>query len=263
SVGALRDPGTFALNSYLYAQGMKEVLEKQGVEIYENTKVVGVDRTGVSTEHGHRVSAKEIIVCVDRFLPWLKRLPKDVFHVETYMTVSKPLHPNDAKRLFPTGNLMMCDSDMIYQYYRITGDNRLLLGGGDFLTTYAYGESSRPQHIIPKLRRYLDKKFPGFQFEIEYVWPGLLGVSKDLVPIAGADREMPNIYYVAGATGLAWASGLGNYIAEKILTGRNDYDELFNPYRKFPFDPLMRFLQMFMTTPMAFGLSHAFVKYLR
>ena len=109
----------------------------------------------------------------------------------------------------------------------------------------------------------MKKKFSDVSIEIEYVWPGLLGVSKDLVPIAGEDKSNSRIYYVAGATGLAWALGLGTYMAEKVLTGRGDYDELFSPYRHFPLDPIMRLFQRIISTPMAFGLSHAFVKYLR
>lgn len=263
-VGALRYPGTFALNSYLYVQGMREVLLKRGVKIFEGTEVTGFDNNGVVVHGGvHRIEAKHIIFCVDRFLPKLKRLKKDVYHVETYLTISKPLKEGDARRLFPGGNIIVADSDMIYQYYRITGDHRLLLGGGDVLTTYAYTQSKKPEHIIPKLTRYIKKKFPGFDIEVEYVWPGLLGVSKDLVPLLGQDFKMPNVYYITTATGLAWATALGNYMGEKILEGRNDYDEVFSLHRKFPFDPLTRMLQPVMTTPMAFGLSHAFVKYLR
>ncbi|MBI2618148.1 FAD-binding oxidoreductase [Candidatus Kaiserbacteria bacterium] len=262
--GAIRYPGTFAINSYLYAQAMRDVLMKMGVRIFEGTDVSSIDARGVATADGRRrVNAEYIIVCVDKFLPRLKCFKKDVYHVETYLTLSKPLHEKDIARLFPSGHLMVTDSDMIYQYYRITGEGRLLLGGGNYLTTYAYGASKKPEQIIPKLARYMKKKFPDVSVEFEYVWPGLLGVSKDLVPLAGRDRSMPNVYYIAGASGLAWASGLGNYLGEQILNGRDDYDDLFSPYRTFPFDPIMRVLQHLITTPMAFGLSHAFVKYLR
>ncbi|MDP3725644.1 MAG: FAD-binding oxidoreductase [bacterium] len=263
-VGALRYPGTFALNSYLYVQGMREILLKRGVKIFEGTEVTDFDNKGVVVRGGaYRVLAEQIVLCVDRFLPEFKRFKKDVYHIETYLTISKPLKEEDAQRLFPSGNIIVADSDMIYQYYRITGDRRLLLGGGDYLTTYAYTQSKKPEHIIPKLTRYMKKKFPGFNIEVEYVWPGLLGVSKDLVPLMGVDRVLPNVYYITTATGLAWATALGNYIGEKILEGRSDYDEVFSLYRKFPFDPFMRMLQPLTTTPMAFGLSHAFVEYLR
>ncbi|MBI2109353.1 MAG: FAD-binding oxidoreductase [Parcubacteria group bacterium] len=261
--GAIRYPGTFAINSFLYAQAMREILIQKGVRIFENTAVSSIDASGVVTLDGHRVDATHTIICIDKFLPELRRFKKDVYHVETYLSLSKPLSQEIIKKMFPQGPFMMTDSDMIYQYYRVTGEGRLLLGGGDYLTTYAYKRSVNPEHIIPKLTRYMQKKFPNIPIEIEYVWPGLLGVSKDLVPLAGADKKMPNVYYVAGATGLAWALGLGTYIAEKVLEGRNDYDELFSLYRHFPLDPLMRAFQRLITTPMAFGLSHAFVKYLR
>lgn len=261
--GAVRYPGTFSINSFLYTQAFCNVLSKRGVSIFEKTNVSLIGHEEVLTENGHHVRAEYVVVCVDKFLPHLRRFTKDVYHVETYLTLSEPLSDDDIARIFPSGNLMVNDSDIIYQYYRITSDRRLLLGGGDYLTTYAYTKSRRPERIIPKLSRYMAKKFPELTFNIEYVWPGLLGVSKDLIPIVGADRAMPYVYYISAATGLAWATGVGVYVAEKILNRRDEYDDLFSPYRRFPLDPLMRMFQPFITTPMTFGLSHAFVKYLR
>ncbi len=263
-IGALRYPGTFAINSYLYARAMRDVLLKHGVKIFEKTNVTSFDATGVEIDEGaHRITAQHVIICVDRFLPNLKQFKKDVYHVGTYLTISKPLSEKDMKLLFPHGNFIVADSEMIYHYFRITGDRRLLLGGGDYVTTYAHTPSKKPEHIIPRLTHYIQQKFPQLTVEIEYVWPGMLGVSKDLVPIAGQDKNVPSVYYVTTATGLAWAAGLGNYIAEKILEGRSDYDVVFSPYRRFPFDPLLRTVQPVITTPMTFGISHSFVQYLR
>ena len=260
--GALRYPGTYGINSYLYAQGMKQVLLGKGASVYEHSEVTSVGN-GKVVANGFTLEAPHVFICVDRFLPSLHRLPLSVYHVETYIAMSQPLTDEEIKKIFPTGNLLVCDSDIIYQYYRVTGDNRLLIGGGDFLTSYAPQVSKHPEHILPKLTKYLKKKFPQVSITPEYIWPGMLGVSKDLVPIAGQDKTDPTLYYVAGATGLAWAAGLGDYLAEKVLEGRNDYDELFDPYRKFPFDPVLKTVQPVISTLMAFGISHAFVKYLR
>lgn len=95
------------------------------------------------------------------------------------------------------------------------------------------------------------------------MWPGLLGVSKDLIPLVGKTHGGVGAHFIAASTGLAWGTALGEYVGEKILDGRNDLDHLFSPERHFPFDPLMRFAQWIITTPMAFGLSHAYAKYLR
>ncbi len=260
--GAVRYPGTFAINSYLYTQGMKDLLEKLGVKVYENTKIAKIEKDRVRTENGHHVDAKYIVVCCDRFAPDLGKLKKDVYHVQTFLTISKPIGEDEAEKFFPSGNLMAFDSEMIYQYYRITGDHRLLLGGGTFAGTYAPKETHHPKALVEKLYRYLDKYFPGHKIEFEYAWPGMLGVAKDLVPIAGRDPENPNLFYVTAATGLAWAQGLGGYIAEKIALNSEEYDDYFSPTRKFPYDPLARAIQLFIGKRAIFAISHGFVKYL-
>lgn len=260
--GGLRYPGTFAINSFRYAQAMKQLLIERGVKIFEQSKVTAVGN-GKVTVNGVTVLAPKIVVCIDHFLPSLARLSRSVFHVESYIAVTTPLSESEIAQLFPSGPVMANDSDIVYQYFRLTSDRRLLIGGGDYRTTYAYSESKTPEHILPKLTTYLKEKFPYLQVTPQCVWPGLLGVTKDLLPIAGRDRDDASIHYVAGATGLAWATGLGRYVAEQILEDRHDYDDLFDPYRKFPFDPLMQLIQPLLTTPMTFGLSHAFVKYLR
>ena len=40
-------------------------------------------------------------------------------------------------QLFPGGQQMQCwDSQIVYTYFRLTGDNRLLVGGGTGITTF-------------------------------------------------------------------------------------------------------------------------------
>lgn len=259
---ALRYPGTFGIDSFAYVQGMRRVLSEHGVTFYENTPVGEVGEHYAVTESGHRITAEHVVVCVDRLAPTLNAAPRDVYQVETYLTISEPLPPEAVAKLFPSGLFMAADSDLIYQYFRLTGDNRLLLGGGDYLTTYARHESN-PRRIMGKLKAYAKHHFPDVPLTFSHVWPGLLGVSKDLVPLVGKTHEGNGAHFIAAATGLAWGTALGAYVGEKIMTGRSDLDHLFSPERKFPLDPLMRLAQWVITTPMAFGLSHAYAKYLR
>lgn len=259
---ALRYPGTFGIDSFAYVQGMRRVLTERGVTFYENTPVVEVGAQYALTESGHRIQAEHVVVCVDRLAPTLKAAPRDVYHVETYLTISEPLSPESVAKLFPSGLFMAADSDLIYQYFRLTGDNRLLLGGGDYLTTYARRESN-PHRIVGKLKAYAKRHFPDVPITFTHVWPGLLGVSKDLVPLVGKTHKGEGAHFIAACTGLAWGTALGAYVGAKIVDGRSDLDHLFSPERRFPLDPLMRLAQWVITTPMAFGLSHAYAKYLR
>lgn len=257
--GAVRYSGTFGMNGSLYCQQMKAVLEKMGVKIFEQTKITKISNASVEAGQ-YKIKAKHIIVCTDHFMPALGILKKEVYHAQTFLTLSKPLSDAEVKKIFPDQKLMVWDTDLIYQYYRITGENRLLFGAASVLFTYLPYEVRKPDTIINKVQKYLDEKFPDVHPEIEYIWPGMIGVSKDFVPLAGRHESMPNVYYVSGAAGIPWATALGMYISEKIDTGRSDLDADFTAYREYS---VSNWLQTFIPKPIAFAISHGIAKYLR
>jgi len=255
--GGVRYPDTFGINSYLYCQALKDILAKKGVIIYEKSPVTSIVK---NTAHVNEstVSAQHIIVCTDRFLPNLKILKPDVYQVQTFLALSAPLSEATTKAMFPSGKLMVWDSDLIYQYYRVVHDNRLLIGAASMLYTYLPFEIKHPLNVERTMRTYMSEKYPEFKIDLEYFWPGMLGVSKDFIPLAGQDKTNPSLYYVGAATGLPWASALGQYIAEKVLTGRDDFDTEFSPNRKYP---VSKKLQNIIRKPISFALSHGIVKY--
>lgn len=127
---------------------------------------------------------------------------------------------------------MIWDSQLIYNYYRIIENNRLIIGGGDMFSAYS-AEKYNYTYGQKKLSNYIKKTFPQLDIEFEYQWPGLIGVSKDIGPIAAPDEKYPHIYYIAGAAGLPVGATLGMYSAEHLLDKRTDMDQYFNPYRDY------------------------------
>jgi gamma-glutamylputrescine oxidase len=255
--GGVRYPDTYGINSYLYCQNVKELLAKDGVMIFEQSPVTAIEKNTV-TANGYTVTAKTIIVCADRFLPLLGILQPHVYQAQTFLGLTNPLPAEVVSTIFPQDQLMTWDTDLIYKYFRIVQDNRLLIGAASMLYTYIPVTLRHPKNVERTMYRYLQRKCPGINIELDYFWPGLIGVSKDFVPLAGQDKHNPNLYYVSAATGLPWAAALGRYIAEKVLSGRNDFDEEFNPYRKYPVGAV---LQAFIRKPITFALSHGITKY--
>jgi glycine/D-amino acid oxidase-like deaminating enzyme len=91
------------------------------------------------------------------------------------------------------------------------------------------------------------------ELQFEQFWPGLIGLSKDIAPIAGRDKKYPSIYYIAAAAGLPIAAALGNYCADHIVDNRDDLKDYFSPYRKFP---IGGFMQRIIGTKLSFALSN-------
>ena len=163
-------------------------------------------------------------------------------------------------RIFPGDQLMVWDTDLVYQYFRITGEGRLLLGGAQLGSMYARHESRSNPRVARRLYAYLGEHFPDLTIELAHFWPGLIGVSKDFAPVVGRHEAFPTVFFAGAGAGLPWAAALGEYVAEKITQGRGELDEVLSPRRSFPIGPR---LQRLIGKPFAFALSHGATKYMR
>ncbi len=250
--GGIAYGGTFGINAYRYCSGLKEALRSQGVTIYEETPVIELADGWVKTPQA-TVKAQHIIVCTDQFTPALNTLASDVYHAQTFLAMSNPLTDEQVASIFPDKKYMVWDTDLIYNYFRITGDNRLMVGGANVLYTYASQEKHNSSLLRWQIQRYVAKKFPQLSVTFEYMWPGLIGISKDLMPIAGCDKNMRSVYYVVAAAGLPWAAALGMYSAAHILEQETRMDDYFSPYRKYPLGSI---IPKILGTRLTFALSN-------
>jgi len=255
--GAVRYPETFGINSYLYCQAMRDMLVREGVHVFEDTSVTHIRPGEIKTPRGV-VSADKIVVCADRFIPDLGFLKKEIYHVQTFLGISKPLSYDHLKQIFPESAMMTWDTDLVYNYFRIADKNRILIGGGDVFYTYAHSISHNVARFKRRLTAYMKKKFPHVPLELEYIWPGMLGVTKDLLPIMGPSADSEDIWYVGAATGLPWAAVLGTYAAEHIVSDRNDFDAEFSWKRKFLINSR---IQSLLKNPATYAISHGLAKY--
>jgi gamma-glutamylputrescine oxidase len=257
--GAIRFGDTFGLDAYRCCAGLRRALLNVGAQIYEQSPVTRIHREGIETASG-RIHANQVVVCTDRFLPQLGLAAREVYHAQTFLALSEPLAHADIGRMFPAGPLMVWDTDLIYRYFRLTGDGRLLIGGSTLLATYARHEQHRPADVARRLTRYLRTHFPEVNVAFTAAWPGLIGISKDFAPVVGRHPEHANVHFAGGAAGLPWAAALGRYLAEKVLDGRDDLDGLLSVERHFP---IGRSVQAMVGAPAAFAVAHGIKKFVR
>lgn len=253
--------GTYGINPLLYSQELKAILLKQGVEIFESTEVMRI-HDQVAKTHLGSVTAQNIIVCIDKMKPRFSDVADDVYHAQTFLSISEPVEANDVKGAFPTKNVMCWDSTLVYTYYRLTGDRRLLVGGGSALTTFSSMDVTSPI-VIKRVIKDFKKRFPALA-HVEFIqyWPGRIDTTKDLIPIADFDSKIPYLQYVLGCVGLPWAAFCGDYAARRLL--EPDYCHLYCKYLKVDrkyFIP--RSLQKFLGKMVTFSLNNGYSKYLQ
>lgn len=250
--GGVRYGASFGIHPYQYLQGMKQILIDKGVQVYEEATVTQINPQSVEV-NGVTVSGDTIVVCTDALTPDLGLLSRKIYHAQTFIMLTDPLTDKQAQSIFPEGNLMVWDSDLVYQYYRLIENNRLVLGGASVFSTFWPWERHHAHSIERKLKNYWKKKFPHIEVVFPYMWPGLIGVSLDVMPIAGRDSMHPSIYYIAGATGLPWAATLGNYSAQVVVDNKHDMDRFFSPERHFPLGTSLSYI---IGKPLMFAMSN-------
>lgn len=250
--GGISYGDTFGIRAYNYCLELKQVLQKEGMQIYEETPAINIAEKKVTTPQA-TITAEHIIVCTDRFEPALSQSLWDkIYHVQTFLMLSTPLSDAQVKKIFPSKPFMVWDTAMIYNYYRLTGDNRLMLGGSDLFYTYM-NESHNNARVAKKLIAYAHHHFPEANLEFEYIWPGVVGISKDVFPVAGFDEKMPSVYYIVGACGLPVAAALGTHCADRIINNNTEFDAYLSPYRKFTLGSVT---QRILGTRLTFALSN-------
>lgn len=249
--GGVTYRNNFGISGYKYCTAMKNILTQQGVAIYEETPVVTLDAHLVTTLHA-TVKAETIVVCADRFIPTLGKLTQEIYHVQNFLLLSQVLTDHEVQKIFPQRKLMVWDTESIYNFYRMTG-NRLLLGGGSMWKAFNTNASYHSEFMYKKLTNYFADTFPDIEIQFEQLWPGLIGISKDIAPIVGHDKVAQSIYYVGAPAGLTVAAMLGNYAADHIVDGQDTLKDYFSPYREFRVGGV---LQSILGTKLSFALSN-------
>lgn len=257
----VRYGGTYGVNPLLYAQELKGVLVKMGVRVFESTEATAISDHTVKTHLGS-VTADQIILCVDKMKPILHPIAEEVYHAQTFLAVTEPLEDDDIKDMFPDEDVMCWDSTLVYSYYRLTGDRRLLLGGGSAATTFLPRDIT-VANVINNVIRDFKRRFPHLDHVmfIQY-WPGRIDTTKDLIPIVDFDEKMKHVQFALGCVGLPWAAFCGDYAARRLLepTICHEYCDFLKADRWYL---IPHFLHRAIGKMLTFSVNNAYSKYLQ
>lgn len=261
--GGIRYGSTWGIDALRFAQQAKQVLLDSGVRVHESTEVLEIGDHRVRSHLGS-VRAQQVIFCADKLPRSVTRFADNVFHAQTFLSISEPLGEREIASLFPSGPFQCWDSDLVYTYFRLTGDNRLLLGGGSALTTFSLHALQSPrviEHVVAGFRAAFPQ-LAGVRF-VQY-WPGLIDTTRDLLPSVLKDDRDPWLHFVLGCVGLPWAAFCGDFAARHVLDPGNQddhkYYQYFTPKRPFA---VPVWAERFIGKPLVFALNNAWAKYVQ
>jgi glycine/D-amino acid oxidase-like deaminating enzyme len=232
--GGMVDEVSAGLNPARYVAGLGRAATKAGAEIFEHTRVEGMQRESRQGESGWKIRtsqgplwAREVFVATSGYTSKATpALQRKLIPIGSFIITTEVLPEKLAQNLSPR-NRMIYDSKNYLYYYRLTPDRRMLFGGRAAFFPETDQTIRRSAEI---LRRGMIEVYPQLRdAKIDYVWGGTLDFAFDIMPHAG---QIDGMYYAVGYAGhgVAMATYQGQKLAE-LMSGDNPD----NPFVGIPF----------------------------
>lgn len=218
--GALFDRAGGHFHPFNYALGIARAAQRAGCKFHDHTRAVEIangDTARVITAHG-AVNAKFVILGGAIRLKGSESLLRRSITATAHVIATEPLGERRMKNVM-TEDIAVSDARFIMDYYRFSGDMRLLFGGNCNYSDMAYPGEDR------RLRERMVKIFPQLAAAgIEHCWHGPLEFTINRLP--GLGRLAPNVYYAHGfgGHGVIATNILGCVLAEAVAGHAERFD---------------------------------------
>lgn len=230
-VGGLLDLRGGHLHPLNLVEGEAAAIESLGGVIYEHSRVVHVEagrKPVVHTENGS-VFAQQVVVCGNAYLGGvMPKLTNRIMAVSSQIVVTQTLGAEVTDRLMPE-DYCLEDCNFLLDYYRITGDKRLLFGGG---VVYSGAD---PADISKRLYPHIMRTFPQLKgVKLDFAWSGHFALTLTRMPHIG--RLSDTVYFIQGDSGhgVTPCHLLGRLVAEAIAN-QNERFDVFAQMKNYPF----------------------------
>lgn len=236
--GGTYDTRAAHLHPLNFALGLARAAESVGAQIFHNSRVTGIEKgdpARIKTENGS-VKARYLVLACNGYLGDLdSTVARRVMPINNFIVATEPLGDERAKSLI-ANDASVADSRFVVNYYRLSGDKRMLFGGGE---SYGY---RFPSDIKGLVRKCMLEVYPQLaDARIDYGWGGTLGITMKRVP--HFERLSGNIFSASGysGSGVAMATGAGSILADTIDGTATRFDIMNKlPTPRFPGGPALR-----------------------
>ncbi|MDH3646813.1 MAG: FAD-binding oxidoreductase [Gammaproteobacteria bacterium] len=232
------ESGAAHLHPLNYVLGLGAAAESAGTKIFEHSRVTGFDGGAsprVQTDGGS-VRAKYVVIGCNGYLEKLSApMARKIMPINNFVLATEPLPATQAAELI-RDDVAVQDTLFVLSYWKLSGDNRLLFGGGETYT-------KRFPHDLKKfVRKYMLRVYPQLEgTRIDYAWGGTLAITMNRLPSFG--RLSDNIFFAQGYSGhgVPTATLAGKLLAEAVAGTAERFDVMANlPTPTFPGGTLLR-----------------------
>lgn len=207
------DPRGGSLNPLAYARGLVRAVVSARARVHERTPAIAIQAENggwrVGTPHA-RIRAENVVWCTNAYDSHNADLRGTVIPLRTAQVASEPLPLERTAHILPGGE-SCSDTQRLLTSFRLTADNRLIMGGA--------GATAGDEHdgLMARLHRAARRRFPDLgDIPWEYGWSGYLALTPSHLPHI---LELGDGYYAGigcNGRGIALATATGAEIAELI-----------------------------------------------
>jgi gamma-glutamylputrescine oxidase len=223
---AINYPRALTIHPLNYALKLAAAAERDGARIFEDTRALSIDPSGVRKRivtSGARLRADHVVLCGNVQLgELLPQVAATLVPMTTYVITTAPLGAALGEAVGYRGGIS--DTEHADNHYRIVDGDRLMLSGR--ATAWARDVKA----YVKALTGDINKTYPQLgRVAIDYAWSGTLGLTLHRMPQIG--ELGPGVWLASGfgGHGLNTTAMAGNLIARAIVGGDETWRQ-FTPF---------------------------------
>jgi gamma-glutamylputrescine oxidase len=260
--GAIESMEESILDPAKLSLSLKAIVESLNVEIYESTRISAIKPgkiVKINTEFGE-VNADAVVIATNGYGAKAGLFKNVITSITQSVIATEPLSKEQMDSIGWKDRHSISDTRVIFNYYRLTVDNRIVFGGEK--APYFFGNklsSGNNKSAISALENRLLKIWPQLKdVKITHRWGGTLGLTLDRLPAFGVMGDHKNIYYGVGYSGegVCWSQVAGKLISHLYTKQDTDLTRFFltntippytppEPFRKIGVELSLNFMNRF------------------
>lgn len=215
--GALVNNMSHSINPGKFLNGLKNLVLKQKCNLIEGFEVKTIKKVNGVYLINDKMKARNLVCTTGAFKNKIsKKMQRGFFQIGSSIIVSEVLDLDIINKI-NSKRWLFWDCKTFKNFFRVTPDNRILFGGKNNIYP-----ASQVKNNFDYLKKNLNSFLNGlYDINIEYNWSGNIGMTLNMLPFIGQDKQ--GVYYAGGycGSGIAMSSYFGYLIAKMITEDKS------------------------------------------
>jgi gamma-glutamylputrescine oxidase len=225
---ALRLPVAGTLHPGRLLDGLAAAVRRRGGIILEGATVASLSRSSpvvVTLADGTRIVARQVVVATSGYTAGLNVQRGRLVPLHLRVLVTEPLTRSSLAQIGWSAREGVIDSRRLFNFFRLTEDDRILFGGGRPCYAWRGNVADRPGQgpEVDRLVRQFGRLFPTLGDQpMSRSWTGVIAYSMDNLPVVGRAPGYEQVYFAGGWCGHGIALGIrsGRWVQQLLDNGR-------------------------------------------